>query len=105
VVFAWSCNSQWYLNDTGPAVNEALLLAPNGGAVASVGPTGETDPALQKQFAGLLYEKLLSGLTLGEALRQTKGEALGANPQMWPVVEGWSLLGDPSLRLPLTPQR
>jgi len=101
VVFAWTCNSQWYLNDTGPSVNEALLLAPNGGALASVGPTGETDPALQAQFAGLLYEKLLSGLTLGEALRQAKGEALRANPQMWPVVEGWSLLGDPSLRLPL----
>jgi hypothetical protein len=105
VVFAWSCNSQWYLNDTGPSVNEALLLAPNGGAVASVGPTGETDPALQLQFAALLYPKLLSGLALGEALRQAKAEALQANPQMQPVVEGWSLLGDPSLRLPLTPQR
>ena len=34
-----------------------------------------------------------------------KAEALQANPQMQPVVEGWSLLGDPSLRLPLTPQR
>ncbi|MCX5733195.1 MAG: C25 family cysteine peptidase [candidate division NC10 bacterium] len=105
VVFAWSCNSQWYLNDTGPSVNEALLLAPNGGAVASIGPTGETDPALQMQFAALLYPKILSGLTLGEALRQAKAEALQANPQMQPVVEGWSLLGDPSLRLPLTPQR
>ena len=105
VVFAWTCNAQWYLNDTGPSVNEALVLAPGGGAVASVGPTGETDPALQMQFAALLYSKLLSGLTLGEALRQAKAEALQANPQMQPVVEGWSLLGDPSLRLPLTPQR
>ena len=104
VLFTWTCNTQWYLDDQGPSVNEALLLAPGGGALASVGPTGETDPALQAQLAARLYEKLLSGLTLGEALRQAKAEALKANPQMWPVVEGWSLLGDPALRLPLTPR-
>ena len=104
VLFTWTCNAQWYLDDQGPSVNEALLLAPGGGALASVGPTGETDPALQAQLAARLYEKLVSGLTLGEALRQAKAEALKANPQMWPVVEGWSLLGDPALRLPLTPR-
>ncbi len=103
VLFAWTCNAQWYLSDQGPSVNEALLLAAGGGALASVGPTGITDPALQAQLAARLYEKLLSGLALGEALRQAKAEALKANPRMQPVVEGWSLLGDPSLRLPLTP--
>jgi hypothetical protein len=104
VLFTWTCNAQWYLDDQGPAVNQALVLVPGGGAVASVGPTGETDPALQAQLAARLYAKLLSGLALGEALRQAKAEALQANPQMRPVVEGWSLLGDPALRLPVTPR-
>jgi hypothetical protein len=104
VLFTWTCNAQWYLDDQGPSVNEALLLAPGGGALASVGPTGETDPALQVQLAARLYAKLLAGLPLGEALRQAEAEALKANPQMQPVVEGWSLLGDPALRLPLTPR-
>ena len=104
VLFAWTCNAQWYLNDQGSSVNEALVLVPNGGALASVGPTGITDPVLQGQLAARLYGKLLSGLTLGEALRQAKAEALKANPLMSPVVEGWNLLGDPALRLLLAPQ-
>jgi hypothetical protein len=105
VLFTWTCNAQWYLDDQGPAVNQALVLTPGGGAVASVGPTGETDPALQMQLAARLYAKLLAGLPLGEALRQAEAETLKANPEMAPVVEGWSLLGDPALRLPLPPRQ
>jgi len=103
VLFTWTCNAQWYLDDAGPAVNQALVLAPGGGAVASVGPTGETDPALQMQLATRLYSKLLAGLPLGEALRQAEAEGLRADPNLQPVVAGWNLLGDPALRLPVTP--
>jgi hypothetical protein len=47
-----------------------------------------------------VYERLLAGMALGEAVRQAKVELLSFDPGAAPVVDGWSLLGDPALRLP-----
>jgi hypothetical protein len=44
VVFSWACETQWFMSLWGPAINEALLLQPNGGALASFGPAGITAP-------------------------------------------------------------
>jgi len=35
IVFSWTCQAQWYQYHLGPSVNEALLLAPQGGASSS----------------------------------------------------------------------
>jgi len=56
-----------------------------------------------------LYERvyhhfLVQGSTLGEAVRRAKSEVLAANPAARPVVEGWSLIGDPALRLSTRPE-
>ena len=93
VLFSWTCNVQWYLNDEYPSVNEALMLAPRGGAVASFGPAGITDPALQSRFFPLVNANLLKGGTLGQVLRRAKAEAVRAHPNLRPVVDGWNLLG------------
>jgi hypothetical protein len=104
VLFTWACQSQWYLNLWGPSLNEALLLAPQGGALASFGPAGITTPRQQQALARGVYGRfLLGGQTLGEAVRLAKGEALAADPTTRPAVEGWNLLGDPALRLPGAP--
>jgi hypothetical protein len=99
VLFTWTCEVQYYQNDGGPTVNEALLFVPQGGTFASVGPVGISDPLLQQQLSRRLYAHFLAGETLGEAMRRAKSEALRANPAMAPVVEGFGLLGDPALRL------
>jgi hypothetical protein len=98
VLFTWACEVQYYQNDTTP-VNQALLLVPQGGTLASVGPTGISAPLLQVQLSRRLYAHFLRGETLGEAMRLAKREALAADPSVAPVVEGFSLLGDPSLHL------
>jgi hypothetical protein len=99
VLFTWTCEVQYYQNDGGPTVNMALLLVPQGGTFASVGPVGISDPLLQQQLSRRLYAHFLAGETLGEAMRRAKTEALEADPAMAPVVEGFGLLGDPALRL------
>jgi hypothetical protein len=99
VLFTWTCEVQYYQNDGGPTVNEALLFVPQGGTLASVGPVGISDPLLQQQLSRRLYAHFMAGETLGEAMRRAKAEALKANPAMAPVVEGFGLLGDPALRL------
>ena len=99
VLFTWTCEVQYYQNDGGPTVNEALLFVPQGGTLASVGPVGISDPLLQQQLSRRLYAHFLAGETLGKAMQRAKTEALKANPAMAPVVEGFGLLGDPALRL------
>jgi len=100
VVFTWACESQYYPYLFGSTVNEALVLLPRGGAVASFGPGGITDAALQRALFSRTYRHFLVGrLPLGEAVRRAKGEALLEQPESRPVIEGWNLLGDPALRL------
>lgn len=101
VLFAWTCEAQDYLYMWGPSINEAILLIPQGGAVASFGPTGITDPALQAELASVLYQEFFTKKrTLGEAIRRAKAAVIADNPAMRPIVEGWNLLGDPALRIP-----
>lgn len=99
VLFTWACQVQWYQYHLGLTINEALLLAPNGGAVAAVGPAGITEPESQRILYANVYANLMKGMTLGEAIRRAKIKAIRAGSATRPVVEGFNLLGDPSLRL------
>jgi hypothetical protein len=99
VLFSWTCETQWFVAE-GRTISEELLLVPNGGTVASVGPTGISDPALQVNLARRVYDYFLAGASLGEAVRRAKAEALLADPGLAPVVHGFGLLGDPALTLP-----
>ncbi len=105
LLFTWACESQWYQYDGGATINEALVLLPRGGALASVGPVGISSPDRQGAFAELVYARLLEGATLGEAVRAAKTAVLRADPAASAVVEGFVLLGDPSLVLPRRPRR
>ena len=100
VLLAWTCESQWFQYLFGPSLGEALLLKPAGGVSAAVGPVGISNPVLQRRLFERVYQGLFArGLTLGEAVRRAKAEALAADPTTRPVVDGFGLLGDPSLRL------
>ena len=101
LLFAWTCVSQNYLFGSGPSLSEAMLLAPRAGALASVGPTGITNARLQSALFDRFYPHMLAGVPLGEALRRAKAETMRAHPEARPVVEGWSLLGDPALTFPV----
>jgi hypothetical protein len=104
VLFAWACESQWYQYLFGPSIDEALLLKPAGGVTAALGPVGISSPLLQQRLAERVYRGVFErGLTLGEAVRRAKAEALAADPTTRPVVDGFGLLGDPSLRLSSRP--
>ncbi|HEX9709238.1 MAG TPA: C25 family cysteine peptidase [Candidatus Thermoplasmatota archaeon] len=100
-IFAWACESHGYPWPFGPSLGESLLLLPKGGASASFGPAGMTAPDLQSEFLAGVYPRFFGeGLSLGEAIRRAKAEAMQNAPgRLSPVVHGWNLLGDPSLRL------
>jgi Peptidase family C25 len=98
VLFSWTCETQWYVSE-GRTISEELLLVANGGTIASVGPGGISDPALQANLSRRVYAYYLGGKTLGEAVRRAKADALAEDPKLAPVVQGFSLLGDPTIKL------
>lgn len=104
VLLTWACLSQWHVGIFGTSVNEALLLQPGGGAVASFGPAGITPPSRQAVLVAFLYQELgQPGVTLGEAIRRAKNAAIEHDPNAREVIEGFNLFGDPALVLPWAP--
>ena len=100
VFFQWACETQYFPYFYGQSLGEALMLQPTGGALASFGPSGISDSETQALFYKLLYAELANRrITLGEAIRRAKGEALRISPETRSVVEGFNLIGDPSITL------
>jgi hypothetical protein len=98
IVLTWACEAQYYTY-LGETVDEALLLRPDGGALAAFGPAGIVDMAVQATLYQRLYEELHTAPTLGDAVRRAKSRALAEDSRAWPAVAGWNLLGDPALPL------
>lgn len=91
LVVAWTCLAAHFAHPTQESLAEAWLRAP-GGAVAFLGPVGETTTDEQRPFAMAFYRALGKGVRLGDAwleALQTEG------PQ--DVALGYALLGDPAL--------
>lgn len=112
LVVAWTCLAAHFIHPTQASMAEVWLRSPRGGAVAFLGPVGETTTGEQAPFVGAFYRALLEKERLGDAwlaalrLRPStgsghcSGQALQEDgPQ--DVTWGYVLLGDPALRLRL----
>jgi hypothetical protein len=93
LVAAWSCLAAHFIHPAQESMAEAWLRSP-GGAVAFIGPVGETPLAAQMPFALAFYRAILQGKRLGDAWL----EALKSGNSQ-DVAFGYVLLGDPALRV------
>lgn len=94
-----TCEFGRYDDPTVPSGSEALLLNPQGGAIALVTTTrpvySNTNFVLNKAFYEAIFEKTNGQYPrLGDVIRETKNNSLRG-----PVNRNFALLGDPSLRL------
>lgn len=93
LVVAWTCLAAHFAHPAQESLAEVWLRAP-GGAVAFLGPVGETTVGEQYPFAVAFYRALGEESRLGDAwLRALQIEG----PQ--DVALGYVLLGDPALRV------
>jgi len=97
VALSWICESDWFQYHLGRSLGETLLLLPDGGAVASFGPSGIANPRAQAAFYRQLYSGLRLGLSLGEAVRQARVAVARREPWAAPALAGFNLLGDLAL--------
>ncbi len=103
-----SCFTGWFDKPdvgSGKCLAEALLLAPQGGAVACIAPTRLGGLNLDAQLVPrLLAER---DQPIGAVLRAARRPFIASqDPDVWDAVENYNLLGDPLLvlRLPAAAQ-
>ena len=124
VAVQWGCWNTYFVDPRNESLGAALLLSGRQGAASVLGATTLTEPESDLALASLLLPLTTApGLTLGEALTQAKQELIypsarifadgfesgnlsawtggGATPSSagMDVILGWTLLGDPTLRL------
>ncbi|HMC71439.1 MAG TPA: C25 family cysteine peptidase, partial [Mycobacteriales bacterium] len=95
-VVAMNCLNGYFADTFSYSLAEALLEAPNGGAVAVWASSTLTEPDGQQTMNTELMRQLFGGgnLTIGEAVNRAK--LVVVDPD---VRKSWILFGDPSMRL------
>jgi hypothetical protein len=101
VVTQWGCWNTYHVHPAYDTLGHALLLAPDRGAAAVIGPATLTDADADRKLGELLLPRLTQpGMTLGSALNEAKRQLAKSNPNALDVLLGTTLLGDPTLVLP-----
>jgi hypothetical protein len=97
LVVAWTCLAAHFIHPAQDSIGETWMRAPGSGAVAFLGPAGETTTGEQKPFILAFYTALKKQERLGDgwlaALQALQVE--GSRD----VAVGYTLLGDPALRV------
>jgi uncharacterized repeat protein (TIGR01451 family) len=93
-VAAMTCLNAYFHDLFATSLAEALLLAPNGGAVAVWSSSSLTEPGPQVVMNQELLRHIFGSITVGQAI--IKAKQATPDPD---VRRSWNLLGDPSMRL------
>ena len=100
LVTQWGCWNTYFVSPTEDTLAHAFMLNANGGAASVLGASTLTKAAHEKGLAELVLSLLTHNqLTLGEAVTQAKAIYAQTNPDAVDVILGWTILGDPSLKL------
>jgi len=94
LVVAWTCLAAHFVHPAQDSIGEAWIRAPRSGAVAFLGPVGETTTGEQRPFMQVFYAALKEDNRLGDAWAAAL-ESGGSQDVAW----GYVLLGDPALRV------
>jgi len=99
VVIAWTCLAGHFAHPTQASLAEAWMQTPGGGAVAFLGPVGETTIFEQRPAAQVFYRALARQPRLGDAWLQVLQDKNNAADVRW----GFLILGDPALHVEPAP--
>ncbi|MGV8042272.1 MAG: C25 family cysteine peptidase [Thermoanaerobaculaceae bacterium] len=102
VVTQWGCWNTYHVLPAYTTLGHALVLSPGRGAAAVIGAATLTGADADRYLAKLLIPGVLSpGASLGQAMVDAKRQLAATHPEMLDVILGTSLLGDPTLTLPV----
>jgi hypothetical protein len=95
-VVVMDCLNGYFQDPTLLSISEALLKAPNGGAVAAFASSGLTFPDGQHEMSEQLYTLIYGAqpIALGDAIKIAKGATTDLD-----VRSTWIFFGDPSMKI------
>lgn len=100
VVVQWGCWNTYFVSPLVNALGNAFLLSGDRGAAAVLGATTLTDARAEELLGQRLMPRITApGATIGEAVLAAKQELAAKNPGLVDVILGWTVLGDPALRI------
>ncbi len=99
VVAQWSCWTTYFVDPASNSIGQSLLFDGVGGAAAVIGATGLVDVGSDDPFVTSVMRRATSGVRLGDALDQTRRQFANDSPRRLDMINGVSLLGDPTLVL------
>jgi uncharacterized repeat protein (TIGR01451 family) len=99
VVTQWGCWNTYYVSPTSDTMGHELLLAGEQGAAAVLGASTLTEAESERKLGRLIFEQLGLGKPLGKAVVDAKRKLAQTDPDLLDVLLGWTLLGDPTLRV------
>jgi hypothetical protein len=96
LVLVMNCLNGYFQDPRLEGIAEALIKAPNGGAVAVFASSGETIPDGQQDMSRRLYSLLYGSqsISLGDAIKDAKGFTTDID-----VRRTWIFFGDPSMKI------
>ncbi len=95
-----TCLVGYFHHPQAASMGEELLFNPNGGVVAALVPTSESLASDQSVLASSIYTHLFGDApTVGEAIMLGKRDLSAERDLMQDLIETFTLLGDPALRL------
>ena len=104
-VVTMTCLDGYFHHPEADCLAEELLLAEGKGAIACFAPTSESLPSDQDVLVKALFQALFAGdsPTIGEAIVQAKRSLPNGGHGYEDLIETYTLLGDPALRLKRPP--
>ena len=102
VVAQWGCWNTYHVGERYDTMGHQFILSPDRGAALAMGSATFTQVQSGRRFGQLLMPLLANPTdrTVGQALTEAKQRlAAGADGDVRDIVLGWTILGDPALRL------
>lgn len=99
VVAQWSCWTTYFVDPSSTSIGQSFLFDGTGGAAAVIGATGLVDVGSDDPFVLSFMQRATTGARLGDALDQTRRQFANDSPRRLDMINGITLLGDPTLTL------
>jgi len=98
VIAQWGCWNTYYVEPTSESLGTKLMLSGDRGAAAVLGAATLTDVDSDLELGSRFLPKVvLPGATIGKALVEAKRELAAEHPEIFDILAGWTILGDPAL--------
>ena len=96
----WGCWNTYYVEPRYNTLGHQLMLNDGAGAAAVIGAATLTETISDVELGRKLMPRLTSqGETIGQSLVSAKFEMIQEFPELYDVIVGWAILGDPAMML------